>query len=84
MTCEQPGLRFEAERRWSDPRVMRDCDAMEHRRTITELAEGAMQAVCSCGWRSEVFGADKTGGTMDPLRQVTDAADLHEWDADLC
>ncbi|HZD15513.1 MAG TPA: hypothetical protein VE196_10410 [Pseudonocardiaceae bacterium] len=63
--------------------AVRDRYSMEHRRTITQLDEGAMQAVCSCGWRSEVFGADKTAGTMDPLQQVTDAADLHEWDVDL-
>jgi hypothetical protein len=56
---------------------------MEHRLTITQLGEGAQQAVCSCGWRSAVFGADKTLGAMDPLQQATDAADLHQWDADL-
>jgi hypothetical protein len=56
---------------------------MEHRTTITQRGEGAVQAVCSCGWHSAVFGAEKTLGTMDPLQQATDAADLHEWDADL-
>jgi len=25
-----------------------------------------------------VFGTDKTGGTMDPLQQVIEVADLHE------
>jgi hypothetical protein len=47
------------------------------------MAEGAVQAVCSCGWRSALFGTDKTTGTMDPLQQAKDAADLHEWDASL-
>ncbi len=41
------------------------------------------QAVCSCGWRSPVFGADKTTGTMDPLQHATEAADLHEWEMSL-
>jgi len=56
---------------------------MEHRTTIVQLGEGAAQAVCSCGWRSAVFGADKTEGTMDALQLATDAADLHQWDAAL-
>jgi hypothetical protein len=56
---------------------------MEHRRMITHLGEGEVQAVCSCGWRSAVFGADKTAGTMDALQRATEAADIHEWDADL-
>ena len=38
---------------------------MEHHTTIHEMGEGGVQAVCSCGWRSPVFGADKTAGTMD-------------------
>jgi hypothetical protein len=41
---------------------------VDHHTTIDEVGEGGMQAVCSCGWRSAVFGADKTTGTMDPLR----------------
>jgi hypothetical protein len=56
---------------------------MRHSRTIVQLDEGAVQAVCSCGWRSDVFGADKTLGTMDPLQKANEAADLHEWDSDL-
>jgi hypothetical protein len=72
MTCELRARRSEA----SDP-------AMEHHPTITQLGEGALQVVCGCGWRSEVFGAEKTAGTMDSLQQATEAADLHEWDADL-
>ena len=56
---------------------------MEHHTSILELGEGTVQAVCSCGWRSEVYGADKHSGTMDPLQQATDARDLHEWDASL-
>ena len=56
---------------------------MQHRVRINQLGEGALQAVCTCGWRSEVFGINKTAGTMDPLQQVTDAVDLHEWDSEL-
>lgn len=55
---------------------------MKHRVTVRETGEGGAQAVCSCGWRSEVFGNHKSG-TMDALQQATDAADLHEWDASL-
>jgi len=53
---------------------------MEHRTTIVELSAGRTQAVCSCGWRSAVFGADKSVGTMDALQQAAEARDLHEWD----
>jgi hypothetical protein len=56
---------------------------MEHRRSIRHFGEGAVQANCSCGWRSDVFGADKSLGTMDPLPQADEAADVHEWDAEL-
>lgn len=56
---------------------------MEHQATVQDLGEGAVQAVCSCGWRGPVYGAEKTTGTMDPLQQAMDAADLHEWDASL-
>jgi hypothetical protein len=56
---------------------------MQHCRTITQLDEGAVQAVCSRGWRSPVFGTDKTGATMDPLQQASEAADLHECEADM-
>jgi hypothetical protein len=62
---------------------VRDRYRVQHFRTITQLDEGAVQAVCSCGWRSAVFGTDKTGGTMDPLQQAIEVADLHEWEADL-
>lgn len=55
---------------------------MKHRVSVQETGEGGAQAVCSCGWQSEVFGATKVG-TMDALQQATDAADLHEWDASL-
>ena len=41
---------------------------MDHATTIRELGEGAVGAVCSCGWRSPVSGAGKATGTMDPLR----------------
>jgi hypothetical protein len=50
---------------------------------IEELGEGCLRAVCSCGWHSPIFGADKTTGTMDPLQQASDAVDLHEWDTSL-
>lgn len=56
---------------------------MEHHTTVREMGEGAVQAVCSCGWRSPVFGTDKNTGTMDPLQQATDAGDLHVWDASM-
>jgi hypothetical protein len=61
------------------------CDrySMEHTRTITQIGEGTVQAICSCGWRGEVFGTDKTGGVMDPLQQASEVADLHEWESDL-
>ena len=56
---------------------------MEHSTTIQQLGEGAVQAVCSCGWCSPVFGSDKTTGTMDPLQHAAEAADLHEWEMSL-
>ena len=62
---------------------MRDRDLVEHRLKITQLDEGAVRAVCSCGWRSPVFGTEKTDGTMDSLQQASEAADLHEWEVDL-
>ena len=52
----------------------------EHRISILQLEEGRAQATCSCGWRSPVFGEDKTTGTMDPLQQAREAGDLHEWE----
>jgi hypothetical protein len=55
----------------------------EHHTAVVPLDEGAVQARCTCGWRSPVFGTEKTGGAMDPLQQAADAADLHEWDTDL-
>ena len=33
--------------------------AVDHHTTIDEVGEGGAQAVCSCGWRSPVFGAGK-------------------------
>jgi hypothetical protein len=57
---------------------VRDCYLVEHGWTITQLDEGAVQAVCTCGWRSPVFGTEKTGGAMDPLQHASEAADLHE------
>ena len=56
---------------------------MHHSTTIQQLGEGAVQAVCSCGWRSPIFGAGKTDGTMDPLQRATDAGDLHQWETSL-
>ena len=58
-------------------------DRMDHHTSIDEVGEGGVQAVCSCGWRSPVFGADKTAGTMDPLQRAADAGDLHEWEMSL-
>ena len=57
--------------------------ARNHHVTTQELGEGCVQALCSCGWHSPVFGEDKTTGTMDPLQQARDAADLHEWEMSL-
>lgn len=56
---------------------------MDHHATIEEVREGCAQAVCSCGWRSPVFGADKKTGTMDALQRATEARDLHEWEMSL-
>jgi len=53
---------------------------MVHRTTIVEISGGRTQADCSCGWRSAVFGADKSAGTMDALQEAAEARDLHEWD----
>lgn len=47
----------------------RNRSAVEHHITIDEAGEGGAQAVCTCGWRSPVFGADKTAGTMDSLQR---------------
>ena len=57
--------------------------AVDHQTTIHEVGEGGVQAACTCGWRSPVFGEDKTTGMMDPLQQATDAGDLHQWDMSL-
>jgi hypothetical protein len=57
--------------------------AVGHQTTIHEVGEGGAQAVCSCGWRSPVFGADKTTGTMDPLLRATNAGNLHQWEMSL-
>ena len=56
---------------------------MDHRITIHQVGEGGVQAVCTCGWQSPVFGAGTTTGTMDPLQTATDAGDLHQWDMSL-
>jgi hypothetical protein len=57
---------------------------VEHQITICEAGDGGgAQAVCTCGWRSPVFGADKTAGTMDSLQRAADAGDLHEWEMSL-
>jgi hypothetical protein len=55
----------------------------EHRTAILERGEGRVQASCSCGWRSAIFGADKRLGAMDALQQAADTVDLHEWDSSL-
>jgi hypothetical protein len=56
---------------------------VDHHTTVRSVGEGGAQAVCSCGWCSPVFGADKATGTMDPLQQATDAGDMHQWDASI-
>jgi hypothetical protein len=43
---------------------------MDHHTTLHEVGEGSVQAVCSCGWRSPVFGAGKAAGTMDPQQRA--------------
>ena len=50
---------------------------MDHHTTIHEAGEGGAQAVCSCGWRSPVFGTGKTAGTMDSLQATAAGPDLH-------
>jgi hypothetical protein len=40
------------------------------------VGAGGVQAVCPCGCRSPVFGADKTIGTMDPLQRSAESEDL--------
>jgi hypothetical protein len=57
--------------------------AVRHVTVIRSIGEGAVQAVCSCGWSRPVFGADKTLGTMDPLQQAEEARDFHTWDVSL-
>ncbi len=56
---------------------------MNHHTKMDEVSEGGAQVICSCGWRSPVFGADKAVGTMDPLQRAADAGDLHEWEMSL-
>lgn len=56
---------------------------MDHHTTVEEQGEGAVRAMCSCGWCSELYGVDKEGGTMDALEQATAAADMHLWEVDL-
>ena len=56
---------------------------MDHHTTILEEGEGRARAACTCGWRSPVFGTDKTAGTMDPLQRAAEAGDLHEWERSL-
>ena len=57
--------------------------AAGHHTAIREAGEGGVQGVCTCGWRSPVFGEDKTAGTMDPLQRAAEAGDLHEWEMSL-
>jgi len=54
-----------------------------HSTAIQQLDEGAVQAACSCGWRSPVSGAGKRTGTTGPLQHATEAAALHEWEMSL-
>ena len=56
---------------------------MEHHTSIHEVGEDGVRAVCSCGWRSPVFGTDKTAGTMDAPQRAAEAGDLHEWEMSL-
>ena len=56
---------------------------MDHRIIIDEVGEGGAQAACACGWRSPVYGTDKTSGTMDPLERAAEAGDIHVWETSL-
>ena len=58
-------------------------ESTEHFTALLELGEGRMQAGCTCGWRSPVFGTDKRLGATDARQHAADAADLHEWDSSL-
>jgi hypothetical protein len=51
--------------------------------TVAELGEGRVQAACSCGWCSAVFGADERLGATDARQHAEDARDLHQWDVSL-
>ncbi len=62
---------------------MAELAGMDHQVSIVETAEGRAWALCSCGWRSPIFDADKTGGTLDALQRGVDAGDLHKWEASL-
>ena len=62
---------------------MAELAGMDHQVSIVETAEGRAWALCSCGWRSPIFGADTTGGTLDALQRGVDAGDLHKWEASL-
>jgi len=55
-------------------------DCRDHPHHIHQAASGSVQAICSCGWRSPGYGADKAAGTMDPLQRAADAGDLHRGD----
>ncbi len=68
---------------FEDKREMANRPGGEHVTTVLELGEGRVQAACSCGWRSAVFGADKRLGAMDARQHAEDARDLHEWDVSL-
>jgi hypothetical protein len=56
---------------------------VDHRIIIDEVGEGGAQALCACGWRSPVYGTDKTSGTMDPLERAAEAGDIHVWETSL-
>ena len=49
--------------------AMAELAGMDHQVSIVETAEGRAWALCSCGWRSPIFGADKTGGALDALQR---------------
>ncbi len=57
--------------------------ARQHSTAILESDEGQVQAACTCGWRSPIFGVDKRLGAMDARQHADDAADLHLWDASM-
>ncbi|MDT7645620.1 MAG: hypothetical protein QOC75_2620 [Pseudonocardiales bacterium] len=57
---------------------------MEHRTVvITELNQGAVQALRDCDWHSGMFKAAEAAQRIEALQQAREAADVHKWDVAL-